>query len=161
PAEIKSSFFKELENDILQNDVTQENVETAFLNYLEKLDGVARLEIKAMWYDDRKKTLHVVGRTYGGDPKLYYYRQLIENGNWTPKKISNNDDTGCIKVTQTWNSSSRKYTPDKRDFIFTPLDVPEFSFAKYLDSSGNLKDPSHFLSNVLNDIESALQSNGD
>ena len=31
--------------------------------------GVARLEIKAMWYDDFKKTLHVVGRTYGGDPQ--------------------------------------------------------------------------------------------
>jgi hypothetical protein len=83
PAEIKSPFFAELENDLLQNDVTQENVETAFLGYLDKLDGVARLEIKAMWYDDSKQTLHVVGRTYGGDPRIYYYRTFEQNRRWT------------------------------------------------------------------------------
>jgi hypothetical protein len=84
PQIIKSSFFKELENDLLQNDVTKDSVETAFLNYLEKLDGVSRLEVKAMWYEDAKRTLHVVARTYGGDPKIYYYRQFIENRRWTP-----------------------------------------------------------------------------
>jgi hypothetical protein len=84
PAEIKSPFFAELENDLLQNDVTQENVETAFLSYLEKLDGVGRLEVKAMWYDDSKQTLHVVGRTYGGDPRTYYYRTFEQNRRWTP-----------------------------------------------------------------------------
>jgi hypothetical protein len=84
PVEIKSPFFAELENDLLQNDVTQDNVETAFLSYLDKLDGVARLEIKAMWYDDSKQTLHVVGRTYGGDPHTYYYRTFEQNRRWTP-----------------------------------------------------------------------------
>src|SRR5438445_339494 len=84
PKEIKSPFFKELENDLLQNDVTKEKVERASLNSLEKLDGVSRLEIKAMWYEDQKKTLHVVGRTYGGDPKIYYYRKFIDNRRWTP-----------------------------------------------------------------------------
>jgi Tc toxin complex TcA C-terminal TcB-binding domain/Neuraminidase-like domain/Salmonella virulence plasmid 28.1kDa A protein len=84
PGEIKSPFFKELENDLLQNDVTQDNVETAFLSYLDKLDGVARLEIKAMWYEDAKQTLHVVGRTYGGDPKTYYYRTFEQSRRWTP-----------------------------------------------------------------------------
>ena len=57
PVEIKSPFFSELETDLLQNDSTKDNVETAFLSYLNKLDGVARLEIKAMWYDDSKQTL--------------------------------------------------------------------------------------------------------
>jgi hypothetical protein len=84
PVEIKSPFFAELENDILQNDVTQDNVETAFLSYLDKLDAVARLEIKAMYYDDSKQTLHVVGRTYGGDPHTYYYRTFEQNRRWTP-----------------------------------------------------------------------------
>ncbi len=84
PAEIKSPFFAELESDLLQNDVTNDNVETAFLAYLNKLDGVARLEIKAMWYDDPKQTLHVVGRTYGGDPRTYYYRTFVQNRRWTP-----------------------------------------------------------------------------
>jgi hypothetical protein len=84
PDEIKSPFFADLENDLLQNDVTEDNVETAFLTYLDKLDGVSRLEIKAMWYDDAKQTLHVVGRTYGGDPRTYYYRTFEQDRRWTP-----------------------------------------------------------------------------
>ncbi len=82
--EVKSSFLQELENDLLQNEVTAESAETAFQNYLEKLAGVARLEIKGMWRDDPSKTLHVIGRTYGGDPKVYYYRKLTEGRRWTP-----------------------------------------------------------------------------
>lgn len=84
PKEIKSPFLKELENELLQNEVTETNVEDAFMNYLEKLDGVARLEVKGMWYDDPTKTLHVFARTYGGDPKTYFYRKFIENRRWTP-----------------------------------------------------------------------------
>src|SRR6202021_2217380 len=76
PVEMKSPFFQELENDLLQNDVTQDNVETAFLGYLDKVEGVSRLEVKAMWYEDAKKSLHVVARTYGGDPRTYYYRKF-------------------------------------------------------------------------------------
>ena len=79
----QSSFFKDLQNQLLQNEVTQTNAEDAFMAYLEKLDGVTRLEVKGMWYQDDNKTLHVVGRTYGGDPKIYYYRQYIENRRWT------------------------------------------------------------------------------
>ena len=81
---MKSPFFSDLENDLLQGEVTADNVETAFQSYLEKLSGVARLEIKGQWYDDPSRTLHVVGRTYGGDPKTYYYRRLIEGRGWTP-----------------------------------------------------------------------------
>jgi hypothetical protein len=84
PKELKSPFLKELENDLLQTEVTADTAETAFQNYLEKLDNVARLEIKGMWYDDYSKNLHVFGRTYGGDPKIYYYRKFIEGRRWTP-----------------------------------------------------------------------------
>jgi hypothetical protein len=81
---VKSPFFEDLENDLLQNEVTETNVEDAFMRYLEKLDSVARLEVKAMWYDDASKSLYVFARTYGGDPKTYYFRQLIEERRWTP-----------------------------------------------------------------------------
>jgi hypothetical protein len=84
PVEIKSPFFADLESDLLQNDVTQDNVEAAFLTYLQKLEEVSRLEVKAMWYDDSKQTLHVVARTFGGDPKAYYYRELVQDRRWTP-----------------------------------------------------------------------------
>ncbi len=247
PVEMKSPFFQELENDLLQNDVTQENVETAFLSYLDKLEGVSRLEIKAMWYDDSKKTLHVVGRTYGGDPKTYYYRTFdqvtrlwtpwtkidqdiasdhivltvfnhriylfwavfnektldvtsvavpplpgttsstmpivpqpkywqiqlafteYKNGKWTPKKVSNGDASGILTVSQTWDAGQKDpltgtmgaYTPLKTDFVFTPLDLPDFEFMQNLFVGGKPKDPTTFLSTLLKGFEGALTGNGD
>jgi hypothetical protein len=234
PTEIKSPFFQELENDLLQNDVTRDNVESAFLSYLEKLDGVSRLEVKAMWYDDPKKTLHVVARTYGGDPKTYFYRKFVENrrwtpwvkidqdiasdhvvltvfnhrvylfwavfsqksddvdtvkvpaspggsestftpdkppkywqiqlafteyknGKWTPKKVSNDDAGGSIYIRVPQNTA----LPDKQDFLFTPLDLPNLDFSKYLSASGAPKSPGTILADILKDIDTALTSNGD
>lgn len=82
---VKSSFFKDLETNLSQNEVTGPNVEDAFMTYLHGLDSVARLEVKGMWYDDAGKTLYVVARTYGGDPKIYYFRKLsIVERLWTP-----------------------------------------------------------------------------
>ena len=46
----KSPFFKELESELLQNDLTQETTETTFLNYLRKLDEVAHLEIVGIYH---------------------------------------------------------------------------------------------------------------
>jgi hypothetical protein len=84
PDVVKSPFLKELENDLLQNEATANNVEDTFHSYLEKLSSVARLEVKGMWYDQPSKTLHVFARTFGGNPKIYYYRQLINDRRWTP-----------------------------------------------------------------------------
>lgn len=81
---VKSSFFSDLESDLQQNEATEQNVEDAFMAYLEKLDGVAKLEVKNMWYDDPTGTLYVFARTYGGDPKTYYFRKLVEDRQWTP-----------------------------------------------------------------------------
>ncbi|MDO3641762.1 neuraminidase-like domain-containing protein [Mucilaginibacter sp. L3T2-6] len=84
PVDVKSSFFTDLENDLLQGEVTAENAEDAFGTYLHKVLEVARLEIKGTWYDDPSKTLYVIGRTHGGDPKTYYFRKFIEERRWTP-----------------------------------------------------------------------------
>lgn len=79
----KSQFFKDLENELLQNEVNRDNVETAFLNYIEKLDQVAQLEIAGTFYQEDNHTLHVFARTPGGDPHTYYYRQWIDDRRWT------------------------------------------------------------------------------
>ncbi len=79
----KSPFFKELESELLQNELTNENAETAFLNYLDKLDHVARLEICGMYWDQEANTLHVFGRTFN-TPHIYYYRRLLNDTTWTP-----------------------------------------------------------------------------
>lgn len=81
----RSSFFKELENELLQNDVSADSVEDAFITYLEKLDGVAQLEIAGFYQeDDADETiLHVFGRNRGVEPHSYFYR-TYDYRQWTP-----------------------------------------------------------------------------
>lgn len=91
----KSSMFKELEGELLQAEVTDESAELAFLNYLKKLDDIAKLEIVGSYLEENEKgnqdddILHVFGRT-NGNTRQYYYRRY-EYGYWTPwEKISLN-----------------------------------------------------------------------
>ncbi|MEK6281256.1 MAG: neuraminidase-like domain-containing protein [Acidobacteriota bacterium] len=81
----RSQFFKDLENELQQNEIDQYNVEAAFTNYLEKLDGVAQLEIAGFYHeDDGDETIvHVFGRTRGMEPHIYYYRSY-DYRQWTP-----------------------------------------------------------------------------
>lgn len=89
----KSPFFEELENDILQNEITHDNVESAYLNYLHKVDEVAHLDVCGVYHeqDDMNPAetgyevslLHVIGRTKAA-PHLYYYRKYDLNySSWT------------------------------------------------------------------------------
>jgi peptidoglycan hydrolase-like protein with peptidoglycan-binding domain len=89
----KTPFFAELESEILQNEVTKENVEAAFLNYLHKLDDVANLEICGLYHELENLSgdeteyeiniVHVVGRTKAV-PHIYYYRSYDMNyGTWS------------------------------------------------------------------------------
>lgn len=91
----KSAFFKELEGELLQSEITDDSAELAFLNYLKKLDDVARLEITGMYLEENEQgnqdddILHVFGRT-NGNTRQYYYRRF-EYGYWTPwEKITMN-----------------------------------------------------------------------
>ncbi|HXA84465.1 MAG TPA: neuraminidase-like domain-containing protein [Candidatus Dormibacteraeota bacterium] len=83
----KSPFFKEIESELLQSDITDERASIALLNYLAKLEEVAKLEICGIHYipaDPASLTdefAHVVARTSGAHRK-YYYRRL-EFGYWT------------------------------------------------------------------------------
>lgn len=87
----KTPFFKQMESELLQNDVTNETAEKALLNYLYKLDQVARLEVCGMYlqedfetWEEYRSILHVFARTMGGMTHSYYYRRLIDNKTWTP-----------------------------------------------------------------------------
>jgi hypothetical protein len=80
----KSPFFKELENELLQSDVTQESVERAYASYFGKLDDVARLDVRGFYEEDadNKKALHVVARTFS-EPHIYFYRKRFSDSSWT------------------------------------------------------------------------------
>jgi hypothetical protein len=82
----KTHLFAELEGSLLQGDVSSDLVEDAFLNYLKKLDELARLDICAMHIEDNidpaQRVLHVFGRTYS-QPHKYFYRRYAHQM-WAP-----------------------------------------------------------------------------
>ena len=101
----KSPFFKELENEILQNEITHENAEPAFLNYLQKVDEVAHLEIVGLYHDLNDKTdlMHVIGRT-PSEPYTYYHRTYdLDYSTWAPWEKIDIDITGNHLVPVVYN----------------------------------------------------------
>ena len=80
----KSYLFKELENELLQNELNAFTAEEALIRYLEKLDNIAFLEVVATWYQQDNYTMHVFARSKGGDPAIYYYRRFEKERYWTP-----------------------------------------------------------------------------
>ncbi|MEQ1742475.1 MAG: neuraminidase-like domain-containing protein [Candidatus Nitrotoga sp.] len=84
----KSPFFRELETELLQNDLTLATAEQAFVHYLEKLDQVAQLEICGLYVQEPQEwgdeeVVHVFGRTKA-TPRVYFYRQFLNGRTWTP-----------------------------------------------------------------------------
>ncbi|KAF5437921.1 Peptidoglycan-binding (PGRP) domain of peptidoglycan hydrolases-containing protein, partial [Candidatus Methanophagaceae archaeon] len=112
----KSPFFEDLENELLQNEITKDTAEMAFLKYLEKLNDVARLEIVGMYVQDKEhkndtKKLHVFGRTHG-TPHIYYYRQWIDESYWTAWERVDLDIEGDHLIPVVWN---------RRLYLFWPI----------------------------------------
>ena len=83
----KSAFFKELEDGLLQTEVTHESAERLYLEYLHKVDAVSQLEIMGMYREDetavQPAVLHVFGRTRDVSHQ-YFYRRWEDQARWTP-----------------------------------------------------------------------------
>ncbi|HEX5835251.1 MAG TPA: neuraminidase-like domain-containing protein [Pyrinomonadaceae bacterium] len=109
----RSQFFKDLENELTQNEINEFTVETAFTNYLDKLDGVAQLEIAGFYHEDDgdNAIIHVFGRTPGAEPHLYYYR-TYDYRQWTPWEKVELDIQGDYLVPA---------VVGKRLFLFWPI----------------------------------------
>ena len=93
----KSPFFLELEQELMQQDVTLDTAEDAYRNYLEKLDKVANLEIRAMFDEplsQNEYVLHVFGRTRSSTGPEYFYRKRINRARWTAWEAVPLDITG-------------------------------------------------------------------
>jgi hypothetical protein len=78
----QSPFFKEAMSELLQGDITEDRAAVTLLNYLAKLDKVAKLEPCGIHFVEEKDIAHVVART-AVVPHEYFYRRR-EFGNWTP-----------------------------------------------------------------------------
>ena len=91
----KSPLFTSVEKELMQAELTDDNVERAYRAYLKGLDEVARLQIKGFWHQtelhsSKKKKAgfdvniyHFFGRTFS-QPHKYFYRQFVNGTKWTP-----------------------------------------------------------------------------
>jgi hypothetical protein len=109
----KSPFFKDLENELLQNEVNTDTVESAYRNYLDKLKAVARLEMCGVYHevDDDTNILHVFGRTWS-EPRVYYYRRHVDTKTWTAWERVDLDIPGDHLIPVVWN---------QRLYLFWPI----------------------------------------
>ena len=111
----KSQFFKELESELTQNDITDNTVETAFRNYLIKLNTVANLDICGMYQenylDGNMKLLHVFGRTHNA-PYQFFYRTCSSTFKWSAwekvqldiRVTEDGDNSGVHLMPVVWKS---------------------------------------------------------
>lgn len=122
----KSQFFMELEDALMQEEVTSESAERLCIDYLSKLDQVARLEILGLYEDkwtehDREfSILHVIGRTREV-PASHFYRRLENDLRWTPWQRIDLDSGSDHLVPVSYNGKLYLFWPE---FTVTDTEDP-------------------------------------
>ena len=95
----KTPIFKELEDELLQQKITQESSETAYKKYVSQFAELAHLRIAGSYFHGATKTYYFFARTQQ-DPPQYYYRKWIDSKVWTPwEKIElaiNSDQVAAV-----------------------------------------------------------------
>jgi len=144
----KSPFFKELENELMQNEVTKENVENAFLSYLHKMDEVSHLEVCGLYHQIEDlnpdevgyetNIVHVVGRTKA-IPNIYYYRTYNMNYNtWSAWEKIDVDIAGDHVTPVVYN---RKLYLFWLQFMEKPMKAKKVPAAKPTDGPTDAPEP--------------------
>jgi hypothetical protein len=139
----KSPFFKELENELMQNDISNDTAEEAFLNYLEKLDQVANLEIRTIYNEvisSNEEVLHVFGRTRSSLSPDYFYRKRINKGRWTAWEKIDLEIAGNHLVAGIHNRRLHLFWPQ---FLEKATEPTTFAIPT-ANSGGNVSAPSRF-----------------
>ena len=78
----KTDLYKQLESDLLKNDIRAETAEEALLNFARGMHEVAGLEMIALQEDDDTGTTYIVGRTRE-TPHKYFFNTRGLNGLWS------------------------------------------------------------------------------
>jgi hypothetical protein len=124
----KTDFFKELEEELAQVDLTKSNIEKAYLNYLNKLEGVSTMDILGICNaneadTETKDSFYVFGRKKG-KPTFLYFRKRSLNGYWTAWKKIDMDFEGDHLIPIVFNHKL---------MIFWPI----FLWKGFKDGDGN------------------------
>ena len=116
----RSPFFNDMVSELIQNDITSTSVETAFRNYLAKLNDVANLEVWGTYQENddnnQLKLLHVFARTHNA-PYQFYYRTWDKYMKWSAwdkvqidvRSVDDGDNSGMHLIPIVWK---------KRLFLF-------------------------------------------
>jgi hypothetical protein len=115
----KTPLFRELETDLLKNELSTENVEAAYTRYLRKLEDIARPEILGLYIENRtdprthrnSRVVHVIARTRS-TPHQHYYRRQIDGARWTAWDPVALDIEGNSALPVIWEG---------RTYVFWPL----------------------------------------
>lgn len=103
----KSPFFEELENDLLQKEITHDNVAEAFGRYLQKVDQVAHIDVMGMCNGvgpNGESLKHVLGRTKE-IPGNYFFRSFNETAKtWTAWEAVEADIKGNHAIPVVYNN---------------------------------------------------------
>ena len=101
----KTETFRQLEEELLQDEIDDERARSALSNYLDKLGELGNLEViglyaEGVFADGTNATLHVVGRTRF-QPRSFYYRTFemkqSYDGRWTPwRKVELDIDADAV-----------------------------------------------------------------
>ena len=135
----KSPFFRELETELMQGDLTQERAQDAFTQYLTQLQEVARLEVMATHHqlehnaygETLVDVLHVFART-PSDPRVYYYRRRIDGIEWTAWEKIDVEVRGDHLIAVVWQ---------RRLFLFWALFTQKTDGFSPRFSAGNMDTP--------------------
>ncbi|GAA1980208.1 neuraminidase-like domain-containing protein [Microbacterium pumilum] len=154
----KSAFFTELEDALMQEDVTTDAAERIYHDYLVKLDQVSRLDLLGMYEDtwsvnDEQATnvLHIFGRTKD-TPALYFYRRCEDQTRWTPWEPVPLDIQGDHLTPIVYNGRLHLFWPT---FTLTPIepDVAELDqeIADLADRIGEWNDAIDQTNNLIDE----------
>ena len=77
----RTEIYQTLEQEVRQDQSTTDSLETVVLNYIDRLDGLAHLQVTGTCQDPADGSIYVVART-PADPPVFYLRSFA-GGAWT------------------------------------------------------------------------------
>lgn len=75
----KSPLFRKLEDELLQQDINADTVESAYLQYLKGFSEIANLKIIGACYDKETRTTHLFGKSAAESGRLFHRKMIKLN----------------------------------------------------------------------------------
>ncbi len=120
--EDQTPLYEAFASSLQQGTITEESVTSSFLEYLQGLAQIDRLDIRCVYWQapegETAGVLHVFARTWH-DPRSYFYRRRVGKS-WTPWQPIGLDIEGDHLVAVIWEGRLRLIWPVFTTETFTP-----------------------------------------